>query len=51
MTIVLRDCTYSATPEGQNASLANIDDFIGCVMDSDQVMQMLAKYSGNAAKK
>jgi len=42
MTVVLRDCTYSATPEAQAASLANIDDFIGCVMNQDQVVQMLS---------
>ncbi|MBM2825783.1 MAG: entB [Dehalococcoidales bacterium] len=51
VTIVLRDCTYSRTEEAQNASLANIDDFIGCVMSFDEVMQILAKYSGNAMKK
>lgn len=42
MTVVLRDCTYSATPEAQAASLANIDDFIGCVMNQDEVVQMLS---------
>jgi ureidoacrylate peracid hydrolase len=42
MTIALRDCTYSATPEAQAASLANIDDFIGCVMNQDEVVQMLS---------
>lgn len=43
VTIVLSDCTYSATEEVQNASLATIDDFIGYVMNSDEVMEMLAK--------
>jgi ureidoacrylate peracid hydrolase len=42
MTVALRDCTYSATPEAQAASLANIDDFIGCVMSQDEVVQMLS---------
>ena len=31
VTVALRDCTYSATPEVQAASLANIDDFLGYV--------------------
>lgn len=43
LTIVLRDCTYSATEEAQNASLANIDSFIGHVMNFNEVMQVLAK--------
>ncbi len=43
LPIVLRDCTYSATEEAQNASLANIDSFIGHVMDFSEVMQILAK--------
>ncbi len=43
VTVVLRDCTYSATPEAQAASLANIDDFLGYVMNSDEVMQILSK--------
>lgn len=43
LTVALRDCTYSATPEAQAASLANIDDFIGCVMNQDEVVQMLSK--------
>ncbi|MBI2360446.1 MAG: isochorismatase family protein, partial [Deltaproteobacteria bacterium] len=43
VTVVLRDCTYSATPEAQGASLANIDDFLGYVMDSEQVIEMLSK--------
>ena len=43
VTVALRDCTYSGTPEAQNASLANIDDFIGYVMDSQQVVEMLKK--------
>jgi len=43
VTIVLRDCTYSATEEAQNASLANIDNFLGHVMSSGEVMEILAK--------
>ncbi|HEX9660731.1 MAG TPA: isochorismatase family cysteine hydrolase [Candidatus Binatia bacterium] len=43
VTVALRDCTYSATAEAQDASLANIDDFLGYVMDSGQVMEMLSK--------
>ena len=43
VTVALRDCTYSGTPEAQNASLANIDDFIGYVMDSQQVVDMFSK--------
>jgi ureidoacrylate peracid hydrolase len=43
VTVVLRDCTYSATPEAQAASLANIDDFIGYVMDQEDVVQTLSK--------
>ena len=42
LTVALRDCTYSATPEAQAASLANIDDFIGCVMNQDEVVKMLS---------
>lgn len=42
MTVALRDCTYSATPEAQAASLANIDDFIGCVMSQEEVAKMLS---------
>lgn len=42
LTVALRDCTYSATPEAQAASLANIDDFIGCVMSQDEVVQILS---------
>lgn len=42
LTVALRDCTYSATPEAQAASLANIDDFIGCVMNQDEVVRMLS---------
>jgi ureidoacrylate peracid hydrolase len=41
VTVALRDCTYSATPEAQAASLANIDDFLGYVMNSDEVSNML----------
>jgi nicotinamidase-related amidase len=43
VTVALRDCTYSATAEAQQASLANIDDFLGYVMDSGQVTEMLSK--------
>lgn len=42
VTVALRDCTYSGTPEAQAASLANIDDFLGYVMNSDQVVQLLS---------
>jgi nicotinamidase-related amidase len=42
VTVALRDCTYSGTPEVQAASLANIDDFIGYVMDSDEVSKILS---------
>jgi nicotinamidase-related amidase len=42
ITVALRDCTYSATPEAQAASLANIDDFIGCVMSQEDVIQILS---------
>ena len=43
VTVALRDCTFSATPKIQAASLANIDDFLGYVLDSHQVMEMLSK--------
>ena len=43
VTIALRDCTYSGTAEAQAASLANIDDFIGYVMDSQAVTGILSK--------
>jgi ureidoacrylate peracid hydrolase len=43
VTVALRDCTYSGTPEAQAASLANIDDFIGYVMESQEVRETLAK--------
>ena len=43
VTVALRDCTYSPTPEAQAASLANIDDFLGYVMDSEEVARMLSK--------
>ena len=43
VTIVLSDCTYSATEEAQNASLANIDSFIGYVRNFNEVMEILAK--------
>jgi len=41
VTVALRDCTYSATSEAQVASLANIDDFLGYVMNSDEVIEIL----------
>jgi nicotinamidase-related amidase len=43
VTVALHDCTYSATEEAQAASLANIDDFLGYVMNADEVAQMLSK--------
>jgi len=43
VTVALRDCTYSATEEAQAASLANIDDFLGYVMNSDEVSEMLKR--------
>ncbi len=43
VTVALRDCTYSATDEAQAASLANIDDFLGYVMNCDEVVQTLSK--------
>jgi len=43
VTIVLRDCTYSRIAEAKAASLANIDDFIGYVMDSQEVTDILSK--------
>jgi len=43
VTVALRDCTYSATPEAQAASLANIDDFLGYVMTSGEVVEMLKR--------
>jgi nicotinamidase-related amidase len=42
VTVALRDCTYSATDEAQAASLANIDDFLGYVMNSDKIMEILS---------
>jgi ureidoacrylate peracid hydrolase len=42
VTVALRDCTYSATPEAQAASLANIEDFIGYVMNQAEVTELLA---------
>ncbi len=41
VTVALRDCTYSSTPEAQAASLANIDSFLGYVMSYDEVVPML----------
>jgi nicotinamidase-related amidase len=43
VTVALRDCTYSATDEAQAASLANIDDFLGYVMSSGEVAEMLKR--------
>jgi len=43
VTVALRDCTYSATDEAQTASLVNIDDFLGYVMNSDEVSEMLKR--------
>jgi nicotinamidase-related amidase len=37
------ETTYSATPEAQAASLANIDDFLGYVMNSGEVVEMLKR--------
>lgn len=42
ITVALSNCTYSATPEAQAASLANIDDFIGCVMSQEDVVRILS---------
>ena len=41
--VVLKDCTYSPTPEAQSASLANIDSFIGHVMNYDEVVKTLSR--------
>ena len=46
VTVALRDCTYSATPEVQAASLANIDDFLGYVINYDEAVQFLSKTAG-----
>jgi len=43
VTVALRDCTYSATDEAQTASLATIDDFLGYVMNSDELVKMLKR--------
>ena len=43
VTVALRDCTYSATDEAQAASLANIDDFLGYVMNADEIAKMLSQ--------
>jgi ureidoacrylate peracid hydrolase len=43
ITIALRDCTYSLTAEAQAASLANVEWFLGHVMDSSQVVEILSK--------
>jgi nicotinamidase-related amidase len=42
VTVVLRDCTYSPTPEAQAACLSNIEGFLGYVMSSDEVIQILS---------
>jgi len=42
VTVALKDCTYSATPEARAASLANIDDFIGYVMNQEDVVQIFS---------
>jgi ureidoacrylate peracid hydrolase len=47
VTVALRDCTYSATPEAQSASLANIDDFLGYVLNYDEVVQILSTAKRN----
>ena len=39
--VVVRDCTYSWTEEAKAQSLDAIDNFIGYVLDADQVKQML----------
>ena len=39
--VALRDYTYSATEAAQAASLANIDDFLGYVMNADEVVKIL----------
>ena len=39
--VVLRDCTYSWTEEAKAQSLDVIDNFIGYVLDSDHVRQIL----------
>jgi nicotinamidase-related amidase len=46
VTVVLRDCTYSRTKEIQNANLEEIDDFIGYVMNSDDVVERLSAAKG-----
>jgi len=43
LPIVVGDCTYSRTDEAQQASLANIDNFIGHVITWDGVMKLLTK--------
>ena len=43
VTVALRDCTYSATDEAQAASLANIDDFLGYVMNAGEVVETLKR--------
>lgn len=41
--VVIRECTYTWTEEAKANSLASIDDFIGYVMDYDQVVQTLSE--------
>ena len=43
VTVALRDCTYSWTPEAQAASLENIDTFLGYVMNSGEVIKILSE--------
>ena len=43
VTVALRDCTYSGSPELHAASLANIDSFLGFVMNQPDVVKMLEK--------
>ncbi|MGH7887986.1 MAG: cysteine hydrolase family protein, partial [Candidatus Binatia bacterium] len=41
--VVIRDCTYSWTEEAKAQSLDVIDNFIGYVLDCEDVRQMLSK--------
>jgi ureidoacrylate peracid hydrolase len=43
VTVVLRDCTYSPTPEAQAATLADIDAFLGYVLNCNEVLEILSK--------
>jgi ureidoacrylate peracid hydrolase len=49
VTVALKDCTYSGDPAAHAASLANIDDFLGYVMNSDEVTQILSKAKRNSS--